>query len=159
MDRKFYIFEQQTIQYQWSTSGFFRSSPAKWYKIMLYEESGNYYELLTGQFLGTKKSDGYNQYVFSNEFGYSVPLSGCSIRRYAHSVTAQDFARQAREYMEEKNKIIPHINRRFEEWRIANKKRIEQERAKRCSEEKKKAEDLQNTDWLSNLLDKRNKRK
>ena len=57
--------------------------------------------------------------------------------------------------MEEKNKIIPYINKRFEEWRIANKKRIEKERAERRNEEKKKVEDLQNTDWLGNLLDKR----
>ena len=32
---------------------------------------------------------------------------------------------------------------------------IEKERAERRNEEKKKVEDLQNTDWLGNLLDKR----
>ena len=93
--------------------------------------------------------------MFSNEFGYSVPLSGSSEYLYAHIVAPADFARLAREYMEEKNKIIPYINKRFEQWRNENKKRIEKERAQRRNEEKKKAEDLQNTDWLSNLLDKR----
>lgn len=155
MDRNFYIFEQQLIQYQWSTSGFFKSYPAKYYKIMLYEENGNFYELLTGQFLGTKGNNGYKQYVFSEEFGYSVPLSGYSVRQYAHIVTAEDFARQAREYMEEKSKIVPYINKRFDKWRIDNQKRMEQERLKRRDEEKKKLEDSQNTDWLSNILNKR----
>lgn len=156
MDRKFYMFEQQPMKYQAETSGFFRKyHSAKWYKIMLYEENGNFYELLTGQFLGTKGSDGYREFVFSDEFGYSIPLSGYSFRQYAHSVTAEDFARQAREYMEEKSRIVPLINKRLGEWRITNKKRIEQEREKRCNEEKKEAEDLQNTDWLSNILDSR----
>ena len=155
MDRKFYVYSQQKIQYQWKKNGLFKSYPDKWYTILLYEENGNYYELLTGQFLGTKESYGYYQYVFSDEFGYSVPLSGSSEYLYAHIVEPADFARLAREYMEEKNKIIPYINKRFEQWRNENKKRIEQERANRRNEEKKKAEDLQNTDWLSNLLDKR----
>ena len=91
MDRKFYVYSQQKIQYQWKKNGLFKSYPYKWYTIMLYEENGNYYELLTGQFLGTKESYGYYQYVFSDEFGYSVPLSGGSIYLYAHSVTPEDF--------------------------------------------------------------------
>ena len=154
MDRKFYIYERHQIQYQWVSSGFFRYYPAKYYKIMLYEENGNFYELLTGQFLGKRRENNGIQYVFSDEFGYSVPLSGYSDYP-AHIVTAEDFARQAREYMAEKSRIIPHINKRFKEWRSVNKKRIEQERAKCRDEEKKEAEDLQNTDWLSNLLDNR----
>lgn len=155
MDRKFYISEQQPIQYQSSASGFLINHPAKFYKIMLYEESGNFYELLTGQFLGTRANNGDYQYVFSDEFGYSVPLSGYSFYRYAHIVTAEEFARQAREYMEEKKKIIPYLNNRFKKWRIDNQKRIEQERKKRYAEEMKKIEDSQNINWLSDILDKR----
>ncbi len=155
MDRKFYMCKNMAVQYQWSTSGFFKSYPDKWYEIMLYEEDGKFYELLTGQFLGIRTSNGSYQYVFSDEFGYSVPLSGYSARRYASHVTAEEFARSAREYMDEKSKILPYINKRLEKWRIDNQKKIEQERLKRREEEKRKIEDSQNTDWLSNILDKR----
>lgn len=155
MDRTFYIFEQRTIQYQWSTSGFFRSYPAKFYSIMLYEESGKFYELLTGQFLGSCKYDGNTKYVFSEEFGYSVPLSGYSVRRYAHVITAEEFAQKARIYMEDKGQILPHISKRFEQWRADYKKRMAEERSKQLAEEQKKRQDAQNVDWLSNMLNKR----
>ena len=35
MDRKFYVYSQQKIQYQWKKNGLFKSYPDKWYTILL----------------------------------------------------------------------------------------------------------------------------
>lgn len=145
MDRKYYIYRVNPIKYN---RGLF--SPTGEYMMLMYLENDKFYELLTGQYLGTYK-DGD---IFSDEFGW-IRLYGISRRQNYTLVTAEEFAREARTYMAEKSKIIPHINNRFEMWRNDNKKRIKQEKAKYYAEEKKKAEDLQNVDWLSNLLDKR----
>lgn len=157
MDRKFYKFTQDSIQYQHMSSGFFKSYPAKFYNIMIYEEDGKFYELLTGQILGIcknyKNSD--NKYIFSEEFGYSIPLSGYSINRYAHMISPEEFAKQARIYMEEKDKIIPYINKKFNQWRNTYKEELKKEALKNHAEEQKKIDDKQNIDWLTNLLNKR----
>lgn len=145
MDRKYYIYRVNPITYN---RGLF--SPTGEYMMLMYLENDKFYELLTGQYLGTYK-DGD---IFSDEFGWIRHYDVSHNQNYT-LVTAEEFARKARTYMAEKSKIIPHINDRFEMWRSANKKRIKQEKAKLYAEEKKKAEDLQNVDWLSNLLDKR----
>jgi len=155
MDRKFYIYDSHAIQYQWGRSGLFRSSPNKYYFIMIYEQNGAFFELLTGQFLGIRKNYGSMEYIFSDEFGYSIPLSGWSVQRYAHVITPESFANQARKYMEEKNLIIPYIHNRFKQWRSDYQKLIEQERQKQYAEAQRNREDVQNINWLSDMLNKR----
>lgn len=57
--------------------------------------------------------------------------------------------------MHEWNQIIPFIHDKFDEWKYAYKKRLEKERQERAAEERKKIEDKDNVDWLSDLLDGR----
>lgn len=152
MERKYYRDGRYYIHYQQGHCGFFTSIPDKYCYFLFYEEDGKFYELLTGKCLGVKKSDGNTPYVFSNEFGYSIPLSGYSYRRYAHEVTAETFASEARQYMNDRNQIIPFIHDKLDEWKYAYKKRLEKEKKERVAEERKKIEDKNNVDWLSELL-------
>lgn len=148
MERNYYRDMRDSIHYQQGRYGLFTSRPHKWCNLLLYEEDGKFYELLTGKYLGVEKPDGNTRYIFSNEFGYSIPLSGYSYRRYAYKITAEEFAAEARQYMHDRNQIVPFIQEKFDEWRYAYKKRLE-------AEEKKKIEDKNNVDWLSDLLDGR----
>ncbi|MBR2640093.1 MAG: hypothetical protein IKL18_09205 [Oscillospiraceae bacterium] len=150
MDRKYYI-SNTKVCYQ--SAGWF--STAKFYTILFYEEDGKFFELITGKFLGIRKNDVYDK-VYSDEFGYTFQLSGWSAGDYIHCISAEKFAGEAREYMQDKNKIIPHINEQFEQWRKEHQKKLEEERKKLSAEEIKKAQDKDNINWLNNVLNNRN---
>lgn len=96
MSRKFYKNVHSSIQYQWGRKGLFSSTPSKRYQMMFYEENGKYFELLTGRCLGTRKYLGSTPYVFSNEFGFSIPLDGYSCYQHAQEVTIDAFASDAK---------------------------------------------------------------
>lgn len=156
MNRKYYEANCPgcRVQYQWEKSGFFKFYPAKFYRILFYEENGEFFELLTRTFLGVRGNNG-REYVFSDEFGYTIPLSGYSVNCFAQLVTAEDFAKKAREYMEDKSDILPHLNKTFDKWRDNNKKRIEQENQERCAKDAQKKQDTENVNWLNDLLNNR----
>ena len=154
MERKYYK-DRRAIQYQKSYQGFFVTTPAKYYHVLFYEEGGKFFELLTGRFLGVRKQLGQYDYVFSEDLGYAIPLSGYSIERYAAYITAEEFAALAKTYMADKDKILRPLNNRFEQWRADYRHRLEKEQAQRAAEAQKKRDDQQNVDWLSQLLDGR----
>lgn len=139
------------IQYQWARNGFFKNTPAKWYRMLFYEEEGRFYELLTGTYLGIRKNLDH-EYVYSDEFGYCISLSGYSVSQYANEVTSEKFAGLAKMYMQDKEQILPHLNRRFDEWRSENQKRIAEEIEKQRKQEEKNRTDKENVNWLDDLL-------
>lgn len=144
MSRKFYKNVHSSIQYQWGRKGLFSSTPSKRYQMMFYEENGKFFELLTGRCLGTRKYLGNTPYVFSNEFGFSIPLDGYSYYQCAQEVTIDAFASDAKRYMRDKEQIIPYLNEQFEKWKTAYKKTCEENKLKKA-----------NADWLTTLLDSR----
>lgn len=154
MERKYYR-NREAIVYQKQHKGVFVTTPAKYYYMLFYEENGEFFELLTGQFLGIRKKYGQYFYIFSEEFGYTIPLSGYSLGRHAEHITAEEFAARARVYMEKKSNILPAIHQHFYAWRLKYKEYKEKKQAEYIAEKNQQREDQQNLDWLSQLLDSR----
>lgn len=120
------------------------------YEILLYCENGKFYEFLTGTFLGTSCRGNYlsSDHLSSDEFGFICSLGAHTGGRNATPVSAEDFSRYAKRCMEDKEKIVPYLNKKFDEWRESQRKVLEKENRKNHP----KPED---TTWLDDMLNNR----
>lgn len=151
MEREYYSWRTR-IEYR--RAGWFAQAKAL-DNIYFYQENGTFYEFFTGSILGTAQKNGMYDYVFSDNYGYAIPLSGYSAYRYARKLSAAEFAEQVKPHLEYRDEVSKAIYSLFADWRKKYDGVRKEEEAKRRAADAKARTDKSNEQWLEDMLNNR----